>query len=311
MPNSNGGDVIIDLVGMAGSGTSFLFLLQILLVGYMYGRMGSGLYWKSLLIISTAGIIGATFENFERIMYVYTGGNGKFFAFSILAEPCWIVSEFGVVALNLVKIRVLTTRKVFLGIGAVNFLLFLAFCALRIRIGVIRFKAVTLNSTEIWNAHTPAFAIIAVAEGLLTCTILFLMYRQAQREQTISVGAPMRKRLVQSSMFVLLLVDFVGMMLAITSSFQSDALQSLVKPFLALKSCSALILGVDAIILKGTKSDPNQTTGSAKSSFQPNNATTIQKTTQQNLGQQQKGQGVAGKGKSMPAFQVEDADGAP
>ncbi|KAJ3299705.1 hypothetical protein HK104_007633 [Borealophlyctis nickersoniae] len=249
-PDPNGGDVIIDLLGMGGTGTAVLFTVQMLLVGYMYWRIGTGLYWKTLLVIAIAGIFGATLENFERVLFVFNRGNPLFYICSLIAEPFWITSEFGVVALNLIKIRALTSRRTYQIICAIQGLLFLGFCGFRVRIGVLRFKSATLDSPEIWNAHTPAFALLALAEGLLTIIIIVVISGQIRGEHSMSVGMATRKRLVRSSFFVLLLIDIVGVMLAVSSSFQSPALQSLMAPFLALKSASALILATDAVILK-------------------------------------------------------------
>ncbi|KAJ3029602.1 hypothetical protein HDV00_009530 [Rhizophlyctis rosea] len=238
----------MDFFNMTGQGTSAVFLLQFAIVLYMWLRVGRGLYWTILLCMSIAGLIATSLENLAQILYNYTNGM-NFYYLCIVSEPCWIISEFGVVALNLIKLKTLMGRRIFGVMCVLQSMLFFAFCACRIRIGINRFKLSMLNSEEIWQTHSPAFGLTAAAELLCTIAILTVVVHQIRSERDMATRLATHKHLFGSSFFVLLIVDLVGVMLAITSNLAPD-LQELLAPFLAIKSAFALILASDNLVIK-------------------------------------------------------------
>ncbi|KAJ3078462.1 hypothetical protein HK102_004492, partial [Quaeritorhiza haematococci] len=136
----------------------------------MYIHIANGTpYWNAILVIAIAGFLGITVENIQSTIIANVTGNVYWvWSLSILAEPCWIVSEFGIIFLNMIKFQALLRWRTFLYFAGVEGLLFLAFIAVRLRIGFLRFQEQQKDSLGIWHAHTPAFAIVSV--GSLICS---------------------------------------------------------------------------------------------------------------------------------------------
>ncbi|KAJ3047180.1 hypothetical protein HK097_000156, partial [Rhizophlyctis rosea] len=99
------------------------------------------------------------------------------------------------------------------------------------------------------NAHSPAFGLIAAGELLCTIAILNVVIGQIRAERDMATRLATHKHLFGSSFFVLLIVDLVGVILAVTANFPYH-LQELLTPFLALKSAFALVLAIDALVIR-------------------------------------------------------------
>ncbi|RKO88366.1 hypothetical protein BDK51DRAFT_49263 [Blyttiomyces helicus] len=252
-PNSGVSDVILDFFSMTGTtGSGIVVVIQLLLVSYMWARIGRGSYWNMLLAMSLVAFVGISMQNFEAIMYNKTGDT-RWWIMSPLTEPCWIFVEFGIVILNLIKLRVLVPRMHFKIVLALETLLFLAFSVLRLRIGLRRLSDHVDYSVAIWNLHTPAFAVTAAAEAIPSIMLIRFVWKEVRADSGgLRVGT--HKHLFKSSFFVLLLVDLSAIMLAIVSAFPSDRSQEVLSLFLNIKGCFALI----AKLVPDPPSDPRR-----------------------------------------------------
>ncbi|KAJ3079490.1 hypothetical protein HK102_003745 [Quaeritorhiza haematococci] len=243
-------DIALDIVSSVQDGATAIFFFQLLMVSYMFSYFGKGkAYWRILLAMSICGCIGITMENLQRIVWVRMGEQQQWVWFlSIAAEPFFICSEFGVIALNLLRFRAVFAKKTFWIFFVAELLLFLVFVGFRFRIGALRFNLRTQQSLEIWYAHTPAFALIAV--GSLICSVGIIIAINKQRFLTPKNTTSFLSSLFKSSLFILLMVDLVTILLTIAVSFESDVGQRILRPFLLIKSGFAMILAIDAVVMK-------------------------------------------------------------
>ncbi|KAJ3061000.1 hypothetical protein HK102_009288 [Quaeritorhiza haematococci] len=254
--------VFLRLVGCVTKGTTAVFLLQLFLVTYMYFRVSPGTpYWNTLLAMSIAGLLGITMENLQGILAEVQDPPQWIFSLSIAAEPCWIVSEFGVIALTMFKFKALLKRSTFMVISIVEGIIFAAFVFCRFRIGVRRYLSKKIESHEIWSDHVPAFSIIALGGLICSVGIIHVIRRQA----VVNQSSTFARTLFNSSLFLLLIVDLVTVVLAIMSALQPSSStgapheelpnhpqtwRELFQPLLILKSAFALILAVDSLVVK-------------------------------------------------------------
>lgn len=57
---------------MSGAeGFTAVFMIQMILVAYLYVRVGKGKYWHTLLAVAIAGICGKTIENLGQVLVCY------------------------------------------------------------------------------------------------------------------------------------------------------------------------------------------------------------------------------------------------
>jgi len=229
----------------------YAFIIQIILVAYGYYRVGKNSYWKVLYISSWCGLIGATIE---KLCMSWTGHpnntNRYIYILYIINEPFWIISEFTIPYVNMIKLSALILKKkkkilnIYIGI------LFILFIVFRIRIGILRYKEMEVFNNDIYRAHGYSFMTMAVAE--FSCTLLLIKSLRLDYEIAKRKGhnGTIYSYSIQSSYFILLVIDIVGFILAILSIFYNYTVKAFLVVFHCLKSNFILILAVDALILK-------------------------------------------------------------
>jgi len=234
---------------------SFLysFVLQFLLVSLMYANVGKGIYWKVLFYSSLAGLVAAIMEssgiahaclpsqeNVEKPFSVY---------FFLVDEIFWIISEYSIPYLNLIKMKAFASGKLNTIIRVFIIALSIPFIIFRFMIGFQRQKYAIITDDTIKEYHGYAFGVMAVADIICTFGILYFVKKNTGSNQN-----NLNDYIKHSSYTILITVDIVSLLLSIidiiTSFRDFKILASLAVPFHCLKSSFALILAIDAFLFK-------------------------------------------------------------
>ncbi|OUM67889.1 hypothetical protein PIROE2DRAFT_4568 [Piromyces sp. E2] len=248
-------ELILNFTNEFSDSFLYAYVIQIILIVYMYKCIGTGKYWKLLLAGSVFGTLGAVIEHIGTA-WRDTLNEPKAYMCYLLAEVGWITSEFSIPFLNLIKLNTLSQSKLIKVINYVVGFLFVLFSCSRFYIGYLRLVDKELFSSKVYHAHGIAFSIIAVADGLLSIFTFVELSKNVKKArekdgETFNLLSSFKK----SSLFILFVVDLMSVILAILSIFINDtksgkAINRLVKPFHAIKSNFLLILAVDAFIFK-------------------------------------------------------------
>jgi len=242
----------------------FSYVIQYILILLMYIKIGYGRYWKVLHYASLAGLIAAISENVtvaylcvnydEQTITKKTHYKQKMYSL-LIDELFWIITEYSIPYLNLIKIRALTKRKIAKLINIIICLLFIPFAMSRLCIGVARMMKGCLSYDEIEFFHGIAFGIMAVAD--LICTAFILHFIKSYNKRSSSHGNDITNYIQQSSYTILITVDIVSMLLSIlyivttNIDFHTPIIsRNSVLPFHCFKSVFLLILAIDALIFK-------------------------------------------------------------
>ncbi|KAJ3082629.1 hypothetical protein HK102_001548 [Quaeritorhiza haematococci] len=240
-------DRFIELVGITGPAWKFNFFFQFCMVSFVWSRVGNGKYWHTLFIVSAFGLYAALMENILDVEYRATG-NSELFILSIVAE----LGEFSPILLALFRLEAFVTArnyKILAGVIAICGALFAAF---RFRIGVMRYQLKAIGTPEIWNAHAPAFSVLAIGNFICSAVIIYRIAGDIRRANSIGFVQRLHKHLLNSSLFVLLGVDIMGALLAVATFATDERLQTFLFVFLNFKALFPLILTVDALVLRLT-----------------------------------------------------------
>jgi len=229
----------------------YAFIIQIILVAYGYFRVGRNAYWRVLYISSWCGLVGSIIENICIAWTEHPNNTNRYiYLLYIINEPFWIVSEFTIPYVNMMKVSVLIMKKKKTMLNIYISILFILFVVFRIKIGILRYKEKEVFNDIIYRAHGYSFLTMAVAE--LSCTLLLIKsltidYEIAKRKGHNGNIFNYSKR---SSYFILLVIDICGFILAILSMLSDYTVKAFLVLFHCLKSNFVLILAVDALILK-------------------------------------------------------------
>jgi len=255
-------DFILNFTNEFSDSFLYAYILQIILIAYMYSCAGSGRYWKIMLAGSIFGMYAAITEHIgtawlktvEESKGSIKGSKGLYCYF--FAEIGWIATEFSIPYLNLIKLNTLSQGRIIRTVNHIVAILFSFFAAFRLYIGYLRVTHGQLYDDAIYSAHGIAFGITALADGLLSTLIFHHLNKNAEQTrekdgETFNLLASFKK----SSLFILFVVDLMSVILAIISIFTGiptlrDSLSKLMKPFHALKSNFILVLAIDAFIFK-------------------------------------------------------------
>jgi len=211
-----------------------------------------------------AGLIAAISENVtvvficvnydEQIITGKTHYKQKIYSL-LIDEIFWIITEFSIPYLNLIKIRALTKKAIAKLIYIIICLLFIPFAMSRFCIGVARMMKGCLSYSEIEFFHGIAFGIMAIAD--LICTIFILHFIRSYNKRSSNHGNDITNYIQQSSYTILITVDIVSIVLSIlyivttNIDFNSPIIsRNSVLPFHCFKSVFLLILAIDALIFK-------------------------------------------------------------
>ncbi|KAG4105221.1 hypothetical protein H8356DRAFT_978619 [Neocallimastix lanati (nom. inval.)] len=261
--------------------------LQYGLVTLMYFNVGKGKYWKILYYAALSGLIGGLIEN-GTVAYVCTQSDMEVKRYKMIPflinEIFWIVKEYSVPFLNLIKLNAFTADKKYEKItDYLIYSLFVLFIGCRINIGYIRMTTGLLSTPQSKIGHTCAFLVIAVAD--IICTISILYYVNKHNRQNVTYANNIDHYIQRSSYFTLIFVDLIGIILAFfnftTAVFNTNFPSSYINPFQAIKSSFILILACDAMVFKysvvnSSKSQTNYyNTNYSKENFSNNGYTSL------------------------------------
>jgi len=255
------GEIVLNFTDEFSDSFLYAYILQIILIIYMYSCVGSGRYWKIMLAGAIFGVYGAMVEHVGTAWLDAAANDNheakKAYYCYFFSEIGWIATEFCIPYLNLIKLNTLTQTKLIKIVNYAIFILFILFAGSRFCIGYLRVSEHSLYNTAIYHAHGVAFGITAVADGLLSILIFIELNKSAKKTKKEDGGETFNllSSFKKSSLFILFVVDLMSVILAILSIFSGispfgDPIKKLIKPFHALKSNFILILAVDAFIFK-------------------------------------------------------------
>jgi len=248
----------------------FTFIIQFILVSIMYIHVGKGRYWKVLFYASVAGLIGAFIEHSTLAYICQTKKHDKhtkvvpFF----VEEFFWIICEYAVPYLNLIKMEAISNGKMVKTIRILILILLIPFSAARLYDGYDRMIQGYLNTNMSRKCHGVAFGTMAAADVLCTVFIIYFV-RNKNRKGTLNNNS-ISSYIKNSSYTILICVDMVSFLLSILYILSSiifpenENLGSSTTIFHCLKSVFILILATDALIFKfgvNSNSTTNQSSG--------------------------------------------------
>ncbi|ORX47917.1 hypothetical protein BCR36DRAFT_584617 [Piromyces finnis] len=242
----------------------FSYIIQFILVYLMYMNVGNGHYWKVLFYASLFGLIASVIENFtlayecsEKYISLIDNSAPTY----LIVEVFWILTEYSIPYLNLIKMKAIAKSKVAKTITYVIYALFIPFAIARLCIGYSRMKKRYLDDDTIQVLHGFAFLIMGVAD--LICTVFIIIFINKYNDRSSTHGNDLTDHIQQSSYTILITVDVVSLLLSVLyifvtffntkndekklgGLFSNDS----VLPFHCLKSVFLLILATDALLFK-------------------------------------------------------------
>jgi len=169
-----------------------------------------------------------------------------------IAEFCWVVEEYSIPFLNLTKMRAFSRGKLSKVINIFIMGLFPVFVTFRFYIGYNRMKDGVLTTKQTKYGHSLAFAVMAVAD--ITCTFSILYFvKKHNSQEAMKATNNITNYIKRSSYIILICVDIVGVLLAVTNSITEKFPQipgSIVNPLHCIKCSFILILASDALLFK-------------------------------------------------------------
>ncbi|KAG4107892.1 hypothetical protein H8356DRAFT_1268098 [Neocallimastix lanati (nom. inval.)] len=244
----------------------FSFIIQFILVCRMYFNVGNRKYWNVLFYSSLAGLIGSVIEN-STIAFIcrksQEGNMTKVYTFFI-QEIFWIINEYSVPYLNLIRMKSISEGKIVQIIQWVIYILFFPFTVARVHIGYCRLMEGVLNSKASERSHGIAFGIMGIADVVCTLTLLYLLRNENNDENNnnvhsssiiLKVSSVIVQYIKHSNYIVLIFVDIVSFILSFLYIFSTCIVsdpnfESSPMPFHCLKCVFILILAVDAMVYK-------------------------------------------------------------
>ncbi|ORX81117.1 hypothetical protein BCR32DRAFT_245116 [Anaeromyces robustus] len=235
----------------------FSFLIQFILVALMYNNVGNGHYWKILFYSSLTGLMAALIENIS-VAYICvesrSDNNGIVVPF-LINEIFWIVTEYSIPYLNLIKMKAISNGKYATIIKYTIYGLFVPFSVMRFLIGFTRMRKGYLNDRSIEIYHGVAFGVMGISDILCTASILYFINNYNRR---VTLNPSLFMQYVQHSSYTILIaVDIVSVLLSLLYIFVNIIngngvilTKNSVLPFHSFKSVFLLILSVDACLFK-------------------------------------------------------------
>jgi len=246
----------------------FAFVIQFLLILMMYFHVGHGRYWQILFYSSIAGLCGAIIEH-ATVAYICQISELENYtkALPLLLNECfWIISEYSIPILNLIKMNTLATPKIAKLTKLVIISLAVPFSTVRLLIGWDRMINGYLSSGLGRELHGICFGIMALADIICTIYIIYFASKNSNNMSNNCGTKSVMDRIKNSNYTILILVDLVGLMLSIlyiiSTIFPGNPeYEASITLFHCLKSNFLLILAVDTLIFRYETA--NQTTASS------------------------------------------------
>jgi len=265
----------------------YALVLQFLMVALMYNSVGKGIYWKVLFYASLAGLLGTLCENSTMAYICRESEKEKFntenvkessmhFVLLLVDEIFWIISEYAIPYLNLIKMKAFARGKTAVVVKYSIYLLVIPFVVVRFMIGYTRMNKGYLNNSTIREYHGYAFGIMGVADLICTFAILYFV---RMNNVLANAESSINHYVKHSSYTILVCVDVVSCVLSFLNIFatylpENKVLNSVIVPFHCLKSSFVLILAIDALLFKygaHVNSLTESTSGNCTTKSIPNN----------------------------------------
>ncbi|KAL6631940.1 hypothetical protein U3516DRAFT_838978 [Neocallimastix sp. 'constans'] len=235
----------------------FSYIIQFILVLLLFSNVGSGPYWKILFYASLSGLIGSLFENIT-LAYIcqesQRENHGKVVPF-LLSEIFWVITEYSIPYLNLIKMKTLSREDSSKRIKYIIYFLSVPFVVMRICIGCSRMIKGYLDDQTIEVFHGIAFGIMAISE--VVCSIYILHFIAKYNKRVTLNPSFFVKYFQHSSYNILIAVDIVSILLSLLYIYvnlvNSNGIiltRASVIPFHSFKSVFILILAIDACLFK-------------------------------------------------------------
>jgi len=230
-------------------------IIQFLIVGLMYYKVGYGTYWKILIIAAFSGCIASLLENgtVAFICLPSQKDNNSIVVPFLIDEIFWTTQQFSVPILNLIKMQVLVKKRTAEMMKHIIFFFLIVFIFFRGFIGYERMMRGYLVDDKINILHGFAFGTIAMVDMFCTISILYLIRKQGNNESSASV---VTQQVKYSSYTILICVDVVETLLSIFDIFANVGIPeevldaSIVIPFQCLMSNFILILATDILLMR-------------------------------------------------------------
>jgi len=233
----------------------FAFILQFILVSLMYYFVGNGKYWKVLHYTSIAGLVAAVLEH-STLAYIcqksQINNNGKVYSFFI-SELFWIINEYAVPVLNVIKIETLSTGRIAKTVKYIVIILLLPFSIARLYNGYDRMMNGYLNIPNSNICHGIAFGILGISDTI--CSLFIILYSRYRYDHSLLRNSKITHLMKNSGYTILLIVDFVSIVLSVlyiisTIYPNNTNISSSTTLFHCIKSVFILILSTDALLFK-------------------------------------------------------------
>jgi len=232
----------------------FSYIIQFMLISLMYYYVGKGKYWKVLYYASIAGLLGAILEHSTLAVICQKNKkkqNGRVYIF-LIEEFLWIVCEYSIPIINLIKMESLTTGKKFKIIKLLIAILFVPYSIVRIFNGYDRMMKGYLNTRYSKYCLSIAYSALSIADIICTISIIHLAKIKGKKGRLNTTFISLIKN---SSYTVLVAVDIVNLILSFLYIINTlipgnTILRSFTSLFHCFKSVFLLILSTDALIFK-------------------------------------------------------------
>ncbi|ORX78199.1 hypothetical protein BCR32DRAFT_295183 [Anaeromyces robustus] len=242
----------------------FAFIIQFILMTMMYTHVPKATYWNILYISAVSGLIGAFIEH-STLAFICQKSQKENYTKVLpflIEEIFWVICEYSIPILNLIKMKTLGNRKL---IKVVKFLIMglsIPFSVARLYDGYDRMMKGYLNTEMSKFCHGVAFGTMAVADIICTLAIIYLI---KNKEKGVYISnANVISYIKNSSYFILIIIDMVSLTLStlyiISTRFpEHTSLGSSTTLFHCLKSVFLLIIATDTMIfrydIRNTESD--------------------------------------------------------
>jgi len=267
-------DVVEGFLGEFKDSYLFTFVIQFMIVGLMHYNVGRGRYWRLLFYSSIAGLCGAVIEH-ATVTYICRKSAinepDSFNIMFLLNEVFWIINEYSIPYLNLIKMNAFSKGKKATYIKYSIYGLTVPFIFFRLLIGIERAKRGYLYDQNIGVFHGYAFLFMAMAD--LTCTFSILYFVRQQKKRMVIQTSNINHFVKHSSYTILITVDIISAILAlldftINDSYTKDWIpEKYVLPFHCLKNAFVLILAADALIFKYSVNSSSANSSGNKHSY--------------------------------------------
>ncbi|KAL6624877.1 hypothetical protein U3516DRAFT_857748 [Neocallimastix sp. 'constans'] len=236
-----------------------VFIYQFLIVSLIYVRIGKGKYWKTIYISSLMGLIGSIIEH-STLAYIcqlsQLENKTRVIPFFI-EEIFWVINEYSVPYLNLLKIKTLMEQNMRKYFVIALTLLFIPFAFFRLYNRYDRMMEGVLNTKISERCHGIAYGTIAIAD--MICTFCIIYYVKKKIKNGRMNASSITNYIMNSSYTILICVDIVSIFLSslyivVNVMEPGSEFSNSPMPFHCFKSIFILILAVDGMIFRNDTS---------------------------------------------------------